>query len=283
MAYPEKGVSIILTTYNWPEALVAVLKSFNFQTDKDFELIIADDGSRQQTTDTIKELLPRLNYPVKHVWQADEGFQTSKIFNKCAAQTTYSYIIFMNGDCMVMPNFVENHKKMAEKGYFVDGQRVLLSEQFTKDFLSKPYEKEHSTRLFWLKQKFKGLINRFLPFYTLPLGFLRKISPKRWKGVMTCNLAIWKDDFYKINGFDESYVGWGYEDSDLVIRLIRSGVKRKTGRFAVPVLHLWHKESDRSNEPDNRKRLNQILTSTHIRSAKGAEQYMDDKEISNDN
>jgi len=102
---------------------------------------------------------------------------------------------------------------------------------------------------------------------------LRKRQPKRWQGAKTCNLAAWRTDLIKINGFDESFQGWGHEDADLVVRLIRSGVHRKQGRFAVPVLHLWHPEQDRSHEVDNRQRLQTILKTSHTLAKKGLNQY----------
>ena len=105
--------------------------------------------------------------------------------------------------------------------------------------------------LLWAKNN----INRLSAFVNLPLGFLRYIQPNKWQKAMTCNLGIWKNDFIRINGFDEVFEGWGYEDSDLVIRLIHSGIKRKEGRFAVQVLHLWHSQNDKSNHDLNYQRL----------------------------
>ncbi len=108
----------------------------------------------------------------------------------------------------------------------------------------------------WLRRD----IDRIAPFLTLP--FPRKLQPKRWQGAKSCNLGIWRSDFERVGGFDESYEGWGFEDSDLAIRLIRAGVKRKDGRFATGVLHLWHAPNDRTFEAINLRRLQQRLAET---------------------
>lgn len=108
---------------------------------------------------------------------------------------------------------------------------------------------------------FKGKINRWFTLFLLPLGFLRYIKPFRWRGIKTCNLAVWKKNVLKINGFDEAYIGWGYEDSDLVIRLLRAGVKHKSGRFATTVLHLWHPENNHDGEGLNFNRFQKLQNS----------------------
>ncbi len=108
----------------------------------------------------------------------------------------------------------------------------------------------------------------------LPDSAFRKVSPRRWQGAKTCNLSAFRDDLLRVNGLDESYTGWGLEDSDLVVRLIRAGIINKSARFSAPVLHLWHKENDRSHLEENRLRLQQVLHATHTRALKGVDQYL---------
>jgi len=112
-----------------------------------------------------------------------------------------------------------------------------------------------------------------MPLLTLPLGPLRKITPRRWKGVKTCNLSAFRTDLIKVNGLDESYVGWGMEDSDLVVRLIRAGVFNKSARFSSPVFHLWHPENDRSHLAENQRRLQLLIEAKHIRAKVGLDRY----------
>ena len=105
-----------------------------------------------------------------------------------------------------------------------------------------------------------GKINRLLPACRLPLGPLRKRRRNDWEGAKTCNFGIARHDLDRVDGFDASYVGWGFEDSDLAVRLFHAGVQRKDGRFATGVLHLWHPQSDRSHRPENELRLEEVLS-----------------------
>jgi predicted glycosyltransferase involved in capsule biosynthesis len=108
----------------------------------------------------------------------------------------------------------------------------------------------------------------------LPDGGFRKRAPARWEGVKTCNLSAWREDLLRVNGLDESYTGWGLEDSDLVIRLLRAGVKHKSARCAAPLYHLWHRESDRSRLAENERRLDEIRASGRIAAVRGVNQYL---------
>ena len=156
--------------------------------------------------------------------------------------------------------FIEKHGKLAEK-LFVAGNRVLISERYTKETLN--YKTEPSNFYFknLIKTKMQKNCNKISTLIPIPLAGLRKIFPYKWKKAKGCNLGIWKKDLLNINGFDECYEGWGYEDSDMVIRLMNSGVKRKSGKFAVTVIHLGHPILSRSNEKQNYDKLMQTLKS----------------------
>lgn len=266
--------SIIITTYNRPDALALVLEGLCAQQDTDFEVLIADDGSDERTA----QLLAENDYPlaIQHVWQDDQGFRAAKIRNKAVAKARGDYLIFIDGDCVPMPSFLTQHRHLAEAGWFVAGNRVLLSKDYTQEVLTRnePIFLMNYRDLRSAKQR--HAINRLAPMWSLPLGPLRKLGGAKWQGVKTCNLGVWREDFVAVNGFDEAYQGWGYEDSDLVIRLQRHGIKRKLGRFAVPVLHLWHPENDRSHEQDNLAKLQAIMTAEHVISPIGLDQYTDD-------
>ncbi len=244
-------MSVIVTTYNWPEALSAVLLALAAQSYQSFEIVVADDGSTSDTSDLIKNLRSIMYVPIQHVFQADEGFRAAKIRNKAIQAARGEYIIFLDGDCIPRPAFLQNHFALAEKRKFVVGNRVLLNRSFTRQVLSAKLPLHQWTLMQWLKLRFAGSCNRFLSFLTLPLGPLRKLHAKVWQGAKGCNLGVWKSDLYIVNGWEERFQGWGYEDSDLVMRLIRAGIKRKSGRFATTVIHLWHAENDRARERDN--------------------------------
>ena len=151
----------------------------------------------------------------------------------------------------------------------------MLTQNFTEQVLREKLPIHLWTIHDWLAARRSGQIERLLPLINLPnLGPLRKLTPCRWQGAKTCNLSAFRADLLYVNGLDESYTGWGLEDSDLVIRLIRAGVRNKSARFSVPLFHLWHRENDRSNLEENRRRLEVVLQETHIRAIQGVDQYL---------
>lgn len=270
---PSK-ISVIVTTYNWPYALRAVLSGLAAQKTKHpFEIIIADDGSGEETAKLVRGFKTRTSIPVLHIWQPDEGFKAAAIRNKAALAAEGDYIIFLDGDCIPRDNFIERHAALAETKTFISGNRILLSREFTIAALSQALPLHKWSLYKWCVARFKGHCNRILPFLPLPWLRILKKSTSRWKGAKGCNLALWKEDLLNVNGWEEKFVGWGYEDSDLVIRLLRSGVRRKEGRFQVPVIHLWHPENDRAREKENRSLLKERQTGPILAAEKGLSQY----------
>lgn len=268
-------ISIIITTYNWPEALAACLDSLQDQHDQGFEIIIADDGSTPETQQLVANFKQASPIPVSHIYQEDSGFRAGTIRNKAVAACRGDYLLFMDGDCVAFPNFIDRHRKLAETGYFIPGNRLLLSESYTKKVLQQKIPLHKQSVGFFLTQWLQRHVNRLLPLLYIPVNHWRYRHPQRWQKAMTCNLAVWKQDFFAVNGFDEIFEGWGYEDSDLVIRLIHNGIKRKEGRFAVPVIHLWHRQNDRSQHDENYQRLlNRLNDTALICAQQGIDQYI---------
>jgi glycosyltransferase involved in cell wall biosynthesis len=265
--------AVIVTTYNRPDALAAVLAGYAAQSTQAFELVIADDGSTAETRAVIDEFRARLSQPLQHVWHEDQGFRAAAIRNRALAATGADYIVFSDGDCVPAPDFVSRHQSLAERGCFVAGNRILLSAGFTRRALAAKLPLHAFGSAAWLRAWLSGDVNRLLPLWRVGDGAWRKSSPQRWEGVKTCNLAVWREDLQRINGLDEAYSGWGLEDSDLAIRLLHAGVKHKSGRFATPVFHLWHAENDRSRLAENRRRLDAILQSDRVRAERGLDQY----------
>lgn len=271
-------ISVIVTTYNWPSALAACLSSLLAQEDQEFEILVADDGSGTETRQLIAAFIETSHIGIRHVFHEDQGFRAGTIRNKAVAVSRGDYLLFVDGDCVVFPHFVSRHRRLAEAACFVPGNRLLLSKEFTEQTLRYPQPLCQQPISFFLKQRFKKNINRVLPLLYLPLNKLRCLRPERWQNAMTCNLGVWKQDFIAVNGFDELFEGWGYEDSDLVVRLIHHGVKRKEGRFALPVLHLWHRQNDRSRHDSNYQRLlERVRNQDFVRSECGVEQYLQSK------
>ena len=262
-------ISLIVSTYDRPDALGAVLRSLARQTDRNFEIVVADDGSGPQTRDVIESWTSKIGVPLRLVWQEDRGFRLAEIRNRAIAASAGAYLIFLDGDCLARPDFVAAHRRLAEPGYFVAGNRVLLSQAVTEDILARNLEPESWGLGTWAMKRVRGEINRFLPLMTLPLGPVRNRLTDEWDGVRGGNFAFFRADIDRTDGFETSFVGWGLEDSDIVIRMIRSGVKRKDGRFATGVLHLWHPEADRSRLSEHRAKLDELLRSDRVRALRG--------------
>ena len=268
-------ISVIVTTFNWPAALKLCLDSLFAQHGPAFEIIIADDGSTFENKVQAQAYCAKSPVPIQYVDHDDQGFRAGTIRNKAVAASQGEYLLFIDGDCICPADFIDRHRQLAEFGYFVPGNRVLLSESFTQEVIEKHIQLHQQPLSYFIFLWAQKKINRVSAFLQLRLGILRKVQPKKWQKAMTCNLALWKNDFLRVNGFDELFEGWGFEDSDLVIRLIHAGIKRKEGRFAVPVLHLWHPHYDRSKQDLNYQRLMERLDSKDfILAKKGVSQYL---------
>jgi glycosyltransferase involved in cell wall biosynthesis len=262
-------ISVVVTTYNRADALDAVLRSLAAQSDRDFEIIVADDGSGPETARVLDAWRSRLRVPLKHVRHEHDGFRGSAIRNLGIHASVGSLCIFLDGDCLARPDFITTHRRLAEPGWFVAGNRILLSRRLTELVLAQGIAVEKSSFETFVRERVRGGINRLLPALHLPLGPLRKLRRGDWQGAKTCNLAVARADLDRVDGFDAAYAGWGLEDSDLVVRLLHAGVRRKDGRFATGVLHLWHPQADRSRLPENERRLADVLAGTRIRAQRG--------------
>ena len=250
---PSELVSVVITTYNRTDALLAVLDGLSRQTDKIFEVILADDGSSEVNQKQIFKSDLAQMLQVIHVWHPDVGFTASRIRNRGVSASKGRYIIFLDGDCVPEIDFIARHKALAHLGFFVNGSRVLLSPEFTQRVVSG-FENicGHSVS-FWLWQRLQGHANKLSGLLRLPDWSWRIQRNFSWKGIRSCNMAVWRNDFDLVDGFDESFVGWGHEDADFVLRLQNSGVLRKNGFCATEVFHLWHKEAARDQESQNAK------------------------------
>jgi glycosyltransferase involved in cell wall biosynthesis len=264
--------AVIVTTYNRPDALAVVLEGYCGQSDHDFGLVVADDGSKEETSKVVRQFARRTPFPLTHIWHEDRGFRAAAIRNRAVASTDADYVVFTDGDCVPSRNFVRAHKQLAEPGYFLGSNRVLLSAGLTSSVLQQRLPIHTWSGIDWMQSWFRRELNRVLPLIQLPDAPFRKWRPDRWQGIKTCNLSAWRTDLIRVNGLDESYEGWGLEDSDLVIRLLHAGVKHKSARMAATVFHLWHPEQSRTRLHDNQKRLDDLLRSATVRAVIGLDQ-----------
>ena len=249
-------ISVLLATYNWPEALQKCLESLANQSDTDFEIIIADDGSGPLTQSLIERIKPNHPAPILHLWQEDRGFRKTTILNLAIKEARGNYLVFLDGDCIVQPDFIARHRQLAQKGHLVTGSRVLLSEQLTKEILALPAWSFVQFKAHLLQYRLTGGINKYWPIVMkLGDGVWRLYKKFVWRRIKGCNMACWSKDAKAIGGFDEEMTGWGHEDADFVFRLQHSGIVRKSGSWSTEVFHLFHRIHDQSNAAENARRV----------------------------
>ena len=259
-------VTLIITTFNRSDALELVLMSVLSQTILPYEIIIADDGSSDDTDMVIKNF--QLKYKnIIHSWHEDKGFRAAKARNKAISLSTTDYIIIIDGDMILHNRFIEDHRNLSERGFFIQGSRVLLTKEKTDNvLLNKQINFSIS------EQGLKNRKNNIL----LPIKLVNFLSIKNrsLRGIKTCNMSFFKEDIININGFNEDFIGWGREDSELAVRFYNYGLRRKTVKFCAIQYHLWHQENSRNSLDANDNLLNKALLSKKSSCVLGINQYL---------
>lgn len=258
--------AMLISTYNWPEALEMVLQSIEKQTVLPDEVLIADDGSNEITKKIIDKYAVKSKTKIKHFWHEDEGFRKAIILNKAVAASQSEYIIQIDGDCFLHPNFVKDHKDFAKKGYYLYGTRVRIKEKYVPKILEK---KKTNFNFFSKEIKKRPRILR-LPFLVKLFSPQNEISDK-FRGA---NTSFWRDDFIKINGYNEDFQGWGREDSELMIRFHNLGIKAKRLKFAGIVFHLDHFESSKERFSINDSIQEETINKKKIYIENGVNKYL---------
>ena len=259
-------VSLIISTYNWPESLILVLKSIENQTIFPEEVVIADDGSTVETKEIIAKFQKDSDLNIIHSWQEDNGFRVAKSRNKAIARSCGDYIILIDGDIILHPKFVQDHVNNAKVGYFMQGSRVLLSQDITEQIIIS-----NRISFSFFSKGMKGRKN------SIHSNFLSKIfSTKKnyLRGTKTCNIAFFRQDVINVNGFNNEFEGWGREDSEFVVRLLNTGINRKNIRFNAIQYHLWHKEIDRTSLDCNNQLLQNSIENKLKVCKKGINKYI---------
>lgn len=262
-------ISFIVLTYNRTDALMAVLRSLSDQCSQNHQVLIADDGSRAEQVKLLRDRCPPFQCPVLHVWHPDVGFTIARARNLAVNQATGDYLVFLDGDCIPNSTFVAQHERLAEVGYFVNGSRVLLSECLTVRVVNEEVDLPSQPVSFWLHARLRGESNKLLHLVGWPKRLFRVKNAFKLNGIRGCNLGVWRRDFVNVNGFDETFEGWGHEDADFVLRLSHLGVQRKNGFMATEVFHLWHPESKRDQESVNKNRVMQRMKTNLVLAEKG--------------
>jgi len=240
-------ISLIISTYNWAEALGRVLESVALQTHLPDEILIADDGSGATTRELVERFQKTFPCPIIHVWHEDQGFRLAAIRNRAISQASGDYVVQIDGDCVLEKHFIEDHEASAESSAFCTGGRILCDAALTQKILSG--EKFLRQPNFFTI----GIRNR-LNLLRVPalMSFLkaRYKTGKPWL-VKGCNMSFWREDLLKVNGYNESISGWGREDSEMAVRLSKLGLRLFHLKFGACLFHLFHKENDRSRDAEN--------------------------------
>lgn len=255
-------ISVIVSTYEYPLALGKALASLSAQTVPPDEVLVADDGSGPETTEVIESHLERL--PLRRVHHEHNGFRKAVILNKAIAQAAGEYVVFLDGDSVPAGEFIADHAMLAERGCWVQGRRAFVDESCAGAF-------EPSCGRVWslaLRGKLSGLWKAVrLPFPVVKRG-------REQRGILGCNLGVWREDLIAVNGYDETFTGWGREDADLGNRLYHLGRDRKFVYGRAIIYHLNHPVVSRDRLPTNQSLLEETLGEKRIRAREGLDQYL---------
>lgn len=261
------STSLIVTTYNRPKALFVVLKSVLMQEQPPDEVVVADDGSQEETLQVVESLAEISPVPVVHVWQKDRGYQAARIRNKAIAKARNEYLILIDGDMVLHPAFVKDHLGVARTARFVQGGRVLLGKKATQKALERGFVEWDLTQ--------PNVGNRKNLIHNERLMRYLSAESNHLQGAKTCNLSLFKSDAIRVNGFDNCFLGWGREDSEFICRLINSGVRRYNLRFGALTQHLFHPHRSQKELSSNDELLQRSIQNIFTWCEDGLDQFLD--------
>ena len=257
--------SLIIATYNWKEALALVLASVRAQSELPGEVLVADDGSRDDTREMLAHAARDFPVPLTHVWQPDDGFRKGRILNEAMARAKGEYFIALDGDMLVHRDFVRDHLRAAERGWYVQGGRMMLGAAPTARTLA-------AGRL--AAGVFSGGVrNRVNGIHAPLLSALARGDQGPVRRTRGCNAAYWRDDILRVNGYNEDLEGWGREDTELIARLMNSGVRRRNLKFAAVAYHLEHAKSSRNRDAANMEAVERVVRERVTRCAHGIDRH----------
>lgn len=265
-------ISLIISTYNFSKALNLCLESVSRQTVMPDEIVIADDGSSEETVKIISQWRHRLPLRILHVWQENKGFRKSMIMNKGLAVCSGDYIIQIDGDIIMERHFISDHIIYARRGYFLCGSRSRINKNYTQKLLQGK-----NVQLSFFLPGIEDRVNAFRCRLLTPLFY-------KYNHLRGCNMSFWRDDIIEINGYDETFTQYGYEDEDVQERLKRLGRTKKFIKFMCIQYHIWHPEHpSKNNLAETRKLIDRNNELDIIRSPHGIDLHMNENNILDDN
>lgn len=274
---PALSASLIISFYNKPETLALVLQSVRNQSAGSFEILIADDGSSEETVEKLSKLIKDFPFPVRHIWHEDKGWRKNAILNRAAAAASSDYLIFIDGDCILHKHFIKEHINHRKPGTVLTGRRVYLSPAATSLIL----QSEDFRKVYSLPVVLRLLYDRYADQSSahlenaLYLGnmFLRKFINRKDRGVLGSNFSLYRNDLIRINGFDEQYTApYVGEDTDLEYRLRLAGMQVKTLKHLAIQYHLFHQRQEKNTL--NEEIFKKTKSEGRYYAEKGINQYL---------
>lgn len=261
------AATVVVSTYNRPRSLELVLAGFARQSFRDFELIIADDGSKEETGRLVRSFESGSTFPIRHVWQEDHGFRKTRILNRAVLEAASDYLIFCDGDCLPHRSFVLGHLQTREQGRFLFGHAVFLGPASTESICRADVESGRFERwglAAWVPGGRGNDSRRYNGIY-LGTGWWSRAAG-RWfdsqgRRARGRNFSVARQDLTSVNGWNQDYERPGREDDDLVIRLTRLGLRGKSVRFRALVYHLYHPPHPRELFATNDEILQGVIRS----------------------
>ena len=258
--------SLIITTYNRPDALSLVIKSVLSQSKLPDEIIIADDGSTEATRELIQKATLNSKIPIHHCWQEDLGFRVAAARNKAIAKSQYEYLILIDGDILLHRHHIKMHHRFAAKKRLLQGPRAMLNYERTTQALRDSIIKHSYYN--------KGLTNRLNAVHFPLLTPLFSFETSDLTRIRSCNISCWREDVLAINGFNEDFIGWGREDTEFMVRMLNRGIYFYKMRLAGHGFHLHHPISSRHFEQRNEEILQETIRTRSGWCLNGIDKYL---------
>jgi glycosyltransferase involved in cell wall biosynthesis len=260
------ALSLVISTYEQPQYLERVLGGVARQASLPEQVLVADDGSGEETRQVLARWVAAKTLRLEHCRQEHEGFRKARILNAAIARATGEHIVFLDGDTVPHPEFIADHRRLATAGGFVQGHRALVQQRAAAWFGAGD-ARGQCRRALW-----EGQLKGWQHAFRWPRPWVRRRGDLR--GVRGCNLGVWRRDLVQVNGYNEAFVGWGREDSELVARLMNAGVRRLDARGWALCYHLWHPPASRAELPANDELLARALASGTRVCERGLSQHL---------
>ena len=259
-------IALIVNTYNQPDYLARVLKAISAQSAPADEVVLADDGSDEETRRVFTQWAAAQPFHTSHAWHEKNGFRRSRILNVAISRARSDYLVFVDGDTIPHPDFTADHRALAKRDHFIQGHRVLVSREASSYFGAGQFRSDRQRALF------SGQLSGFKHIFRWLLPFKRIVA--NLDGVRGCNLSAWRSDLIKVNGYNENFIGWGCEDLELASRLLNAGVRRLDVRGRALCYHLWHPLLDRSNLSANQEILDEAIRTRSMACERGLRDHL---------